>query len=116
MGRNQKNRQTGHIGLFFKWKTELVNELAKIGYFDHSKLLDFSGFNQFTLESVPNRRGQLMRWYWEPSHYRKELGEIILAQILRENSEFQLAPGNLAKRLDKEIGLMERRSMQRREH
>ncbi len=102
--------QTGHSTLFLEWKAELVGELFRAGYFQQSKLLDFSGFNRFTTESVPSEPGQFMKWYWEPSHYRSALGEVILAQILNEESEFELNPSNLEGHLDRELRLMEQRA------
>lgn len=46
------------------------------------RIYDFSGFNSVTSETVP-REGSLaeMRNYWEPSHYREEVGAAILARL-----------------------------------
>lgn len=48
------------------------------------RLIDFSGYNQFTEEPVPQRTGNKvqMRWYWEPGHFKPALGDHILRQIL----------------------------------
>ncbi|CAN7318902.1 hypothetical protein LJR289_001661 [Pseudoduganella sp. LjRoot289] len=46
-------------------------------------LVDFSGFNSVTTEPVPQASGrQDMAYYWEPSHYRDNVGRMILSRIL----------------------------------
>lgn len=70
---------------FEAWKRALA---AAIDQVDQSapgavRLVDFSGYNQFTIEPVPaagDRRAQ-MQWYWEAGHYKSALGEHILATI-----------------------------------
>lgn len=68
------------------WKKELVrlNEEAAVKYGRKPfALWDFSGYNTYTTESVPpigDTRTE-MKWYWESSHYRSELGDIVLDRI-----------------------------------
>src|SRR4051794_35563137 len=47
------------------------------------RLIDFSGYNEFTTEPVPSDgdRGAQMQWYWESGHYKSALGDHILATI-----------------------------------
>lgn len=46
-------------------------------------LHDFSGFNSVTTELVPQASGRAdMDNYWEPSHYRENVGRMILARLL----------------------------------
>ncbi len=40
-----------------------------------------------------------MKWFWEPAHYRKELGDIILARLLIEQRGISV---NFGKRLTTE--------------
>lgn len=44
---------------------------------------DFSGYNSVTTETVPPE-GDLapMRWYHDPSHYKREAGDLILDRVL----------------------------------
>jgi hypothetical protein len=50
-------------------------------------LWDFSGFHEFAREEVPQSpSGPIMRWYWESSHYKKELGDLVLDQVLGYDS------------------------------
>ena len=47
-------------------------------------LWDFSGFNSYTTEAVPKLgdKVSMMEWFWESSHYRKELGDRVLDRVL----------------------------------
>jgi hypothetical protein len=77
---------------FEDWKRELVALLvrevpddAKSG---NATLWDFSGFNPYTTEPVP-AEGDLaksMRWYRDPGHFTRELGDLVLARILPQRS------------------------------
>ena len=47
------------------------------------KLFDFSGFNSITTEEIPQATGKEgMRYYWEQSHYKSEVGQRILEKLL----------------------------------
>ena len=72
--------------LFENWKRHLVriNEeeaepLGKPAF----PIWDFSGYNSLTTEPVPplGDTETEMRWYWESSHYKKELGDLVLDRI-----------------------------------
>ena len=46
------------------------------------RLHDFSGFNSITSEAIPQVTGaRAMRYYWEASHYRDNVGRLILARL-----------------------------------
>ncbi|MBG6221041.1 MULTISPECIES: hypothetical protein [unclassified Janthinobacterium] len=46
------------------------------------RLYDFSGFNSITSEPIPQVTGvPAMRYYWEASHYRDNVGQFILARL-----------------------------------
>jgi len=36
---------------------------------------------------VPNKKGKNsnLRWFWEPAHYKAEMGDIMLAEMLASN-------------------------------
>jgi hypothetical protein len=44
---------------------------------------DFSGYNSYTAEKVPplGDVNTEMQWYWESSHYKKELGDLVLDRV-----------------------------------
>ncbi len=69
-----------------QWKRQLVTlnesvaaEQGKIPF----ALWDFSGYNHYTTEAVPplGDTETQMQWYWESSHYKKELGDLVLDRI-----------------------------------
>jgi hypothetical protein len=79
--------QGGLWPVFEDWKRELVHindDEARRARRAPFAVLDFSGFNVYSTEAVPAAGDQetQMRWYWESSHYRKELGERVLDRVL----------------------------------
>ncbi|MET0322603.1 MAG: hypothetical protein ABW069_17915 [Duganella sp.] len=67
-----------------------------------ARVVDFSGFNSITTEPVPQASGRAaMTYYWETSHYRTNVGHLILARLagnLSVPSDFgvELAPQTVA--------------------
>jgi len=59
---------------FEDWKREVV----KI-----TPVWDFSGYNSITTEPISNQ----MENYWDSSHYRKEVGDLILNRLFEVNEE-----------------------------
>ncbi|TFW15763.1 hypothetical protein E4L96_17515 [Massilia arenosa] len=48
----------------------------------NARLYDFSGYNSVTTEPLPQASGaKEMIYYWEPSHYRDNVGRMILASM-----------------------------------
>ena len=67
------------------WKRELV-EIGRgqaRGDGPGVRVWDFGGYDQFSTEPLPEiSDGRTpLRWFWEPSHYSKALGDIILTRI-----------------------------------
>ncbi len=79
-----------HWHSFLSWKKALALHLVK--YDGQLVLWDFSGFNDFVVEQVNTKnKHTLMQWYWEPAHYRKELGDKLLsAMLIKNNNSFGL--------------------------
>lgn len=69
-----------------QWKHQLVTLNESVAAEQGKRpfaLWDFSGYNHYTTEAVPplgDTKTQ-MQWYWESSHYKKELGDLVLDQI-----------------------------------
>ncbi len=74
--------------LFNQWKSLVVNELIDMNqYSTQIELYDYSGYSLYHCERIPPI-GDLLsitQWYWEAGHFKKELGDIILEEILRSN-------------------------------
>lgn len=67
---------------FEAWKRELATLVSAESTPEWKiDLWDFSGYDQYSTESVPTSGGAVLQWFWEPSHYTKALGDKILARI-----------------------------------
>ena len=82
---------TGLWPAYEDWKRELVRRVdAARGTMD-VELWDFTGFSPYTAEQVP-RPGDTrteLQWYWEAGHFKKSLGDLLLANMFegRNNSQ-----------------------------
>ena len=79
---------TGHWDAFDQWKLAL----ARIAQESEPRLItlwDFSGYNAYTMEPVPNERDEQTQWYWEAGHFKKELGSVVLGKVfsMRHSAE-----------------------------
>jgi len=66
---------------------QLKADLAKLVDEAHSDSItawDFVEYGPYTTESVPPRGDRVtrMRWFWEPVHFQRALGEIMLQRVL----------------------------------
>jgi hypothetical protein len=73
--------------LFEQWKEDVAaisDEARQNG--GRVVLWDFACPNGFTAEAIPAEgdRKSAMQWYWEGGHFKKELGDRVLARVLRE--------------------------------
>lgn len=66
-----------------RWLRALAATAAQLrGQGCDTRVYDFSGFNSVTTEALPQTSGQAeMRYFWEPSHYRENVGRMVLARI-----------------------------------
>jgi hypothetical protein len=62
-------------------KTELADRAASAG--SGVVLWDFMDYVTFSTEPVPRQgdRQSATRWFWEPTHFKKQLGHIIIQQL-----------------------------------
>lgn len=93
--------RAGLGGLFSEWKASLL-ETAQLRNTSKARIAvwDFSGISPQTTESIPapgDRRTRLLN-YWEAGHFKKELGDQVLAQVLGDGVGFghKLEPSTLA--------------------
>lgn len=90
-------RAEGLWPLFEEWKQKLVEineqEAARSGESPYP-LWDFSGYNSLTTEDVPpdGDSETQMKWYWESSHYKKELGDLVLDRIFDYHHPERIVP------------------------
>lgn len=70
----------------FKRKLVSVNEKTALRNKKHPfELWDFTGYGILTAENVPVDSSGTMKWYWDSSHYKKELGDIVLDRMFEGN-------------------------------
>lgn len=72
---------------FEDWKRsvlKILSEEAQESGKPPFPLWDFSGFNSVTNEHIPSLDDETtkIKWFWEPSHYKKETGDLILDRVL----------------------------------
>jgi hypothetical protein len=82
---------TGLWTAYEDWKRELVGRVdAARGTMD-VELWDFTGFSPYTSEPVPrpgDSRTEL-QWYWEAGHFKKSLGDLLLADVFDARSNHE---------------------------
>ncbi len=71
---------SGYWPLFEEWKRQLTDIAVEFGV----TLWDFNAVDAYSTESPPPPRDRrsMLRWFWEPAHYRRELGDLMLAAML----------------------------------
>ena len=89
-------REAGLWPVYEEWKRGLVRTLeaeARTSGAGPFQLWDFSGINSVTAEHIP-KLGELteMQWWWEPSHYRKGAGDLMLDRMLDYRAPSRTVP------------------------
>lgn len=93
-----------HAGLwprFERWQRDLASLVATEGG-PAVRLWDFAAYDAYATEPVPASRAQTMQWFWEPVHFKKPLGALIIRRILgADTGDFgeRLTPQNVEARL-----------------
>jgi hypothetical protein len=81
----------GVYPMFEQWKRDLTMILAQDAAQHPDKpaypLWDFTGYNRITTETIPILPRQKMQWYWESSHFKKELGNLVLDKLFNYQSQ-----------------------------
>lgn len=64
---------------------EIQSIISRVGN-DHVDFWDFSGDSPFIHEDVEEARkkGVGLKWFWEPAHYKKELGDLMINTMFSE--------------------------------
>ena len=73
------------IETWYKWKKDVVLFVEKIADEQEKtpyRIMDFSIYHELTAETVPTNPKEEMKYHWEASHYKKELGDILLDRLL----------------------------------
>ncbi|WP_141051740.1 hypothetical protein [Aliarcobacter cryaerophilus] len=73
------------IETWYKWKKDVVSFVEKIAKEQEKnpyRIMDFSIYHELTAETVTTNPKEKMKYHWEASHYKKELGDIVLDRLL----------------------------------
>lgn len=99
-------RIAGLWPLFEEWKRAIVR-LAAAHAAAHPagssvEIWDFSAHSTITNERVPaaHEKGKTMQWYWEAGHYKREVGDLMLARMLMGGTNGQPGPLEFGIRLN----------------
>ena len=70
----------GKWAMFNRWKRRLVQLAEAEGV---AALWDFSAFDAYSTAPPPGSgvTGEALAWFWEPAHYRKELGDLMIERM-----------------------------------
>ncbi len=76
----------GYWNEFEDFKRSLTNLVNQYGEYQIA-LWDFSLYSKYTVSSVPEKsdNNNRLSWFWEPAHYKAELGELLLAKMLGQD-------------------------------
>ena len=70
---------------WLQWKKDVVisvNKIAKKYDKKQFRIMDFSVYHPLTAEKVPTDKNTQMKYHWEASHYKHELGLIVLDRLV----------------------------------
>jgi hypothetical protein len=87
-------RSQGHMSAYNDWMTA-IRQLARQYPGGAVELWDFSADSPYIHEAVPEA-GVLsgpLQWFWEPAHYRRELGDLMVETMLSESCDTEVAFG-----------------------
>jgi len=90
--------QLGLFPTFERWKRDVVAVVEEVnrGLAPSHKpvaIWDFTGYNSITTEAVPAAgEGKATKWFWESSHYKREVGDMVLLRMLHPNSSATSVP------------------------
>ena len=98
-------RQLGLDADYDSWKTAIVDGVTQAAPNGGAVIWDFSGYSQYTTETVPaaGDHTHRMRWFWEPVHFQAALGDLMIARMqgAAEPADLGtvLTPANLAQQI-----------------
>ncbi|MEM1370101.1 MAG: hypothetical protein AAGG02_19270, partial [Cyanobacteria bacterium P01_H01_bin.15] len=91
-------RLSGLYPEFEDWKRLMVDVVARVNQ-DYAArnpvaLWDFSGYNSITSEEF------YQKWYWDKSHYKRTIGDMILDVMISKSGRDESAPADFGVNID----------------
>jgi hypothetical protein len=74
---------------WLQWKKDVVISVNKIAHQQNKKqfrIMDFSVYHNLTAEKVPTDKDTKMKYHWEASHYKNELGLVVLDRLIGDSN------------------------------
>jgi hypothetical protein len=74
---------------WLKWKKDVVLSVNKIANQQKKKqfrIMDFSVYHNLTAEKIPTDKSTKMKYHWEASHYKNDLGLIVLDRLVGDSN------------------------------
>lgn len=87
-------RSQGHMPMYEDWLRSM-EELSKKHPDSAVAFWDFSTDSAYVHEPVPASgvRSGPLQWFWEPAHYRQQLGDLMVEAMLSESCDSEIAFG-----------------------
>jgi hypothetical protein len=73
---------------WLKWKKDVVLSVNKMAHQQNKepfRIMDFSVYHNLTTEEVPTDKDTKMKYHWESSHYKNELGLLVLDRLIGDS-------------------------------
>lgn len=76
----------GLLPHYHRWRDEVIGLARTRAQTQNVSLWDFARVSPYINEPVPaaGTRAAPLQWFWEPVHYRRELGELMLDSVLSQ--------------------------------
>ncbi|VAV92396.1 hypothetical protein MNBD_ALPHA01-584 [hydrothermal vent metagenome] len=87
---------------FAIWKKQLVRIVANTGKDGKITLWNFSDPDNYITEPMLNAGQIPLKWFWEPAHYRKELGNLMINTLFADHKPSMKNPKQFGYRLTPE--------------
>jgi hypothetical protein len=87
-------RDQGHMPIYEDWRRS-IEDLASRHKDNSVVLWDFSMDSAYLHEPVPASgiKSGALQWFWEPAHYRQQLGDLMIEAMLSEECNSQIVFG-----------------------
>jgi hypothetical protein len=84
----------GHMPLYEEW-TKSIENLVKKHEGDSVVFWNFSEDSPYIHETIPTGRARSgpLQWFWEPAHYREQLGALMINAVLSDRCDTEVAFG-----------------------
>jgi len=79
-------RNAGYWNEFETFKKSLTHVVTQYGD-NQVALWDFSLYSDYTVSAIPKKGVNIQgfQWFWEPAHYKSDLGEVMLSDMFGQN-------------------------------